>query len=184
MEFETIWRTFRGPLRTLIIRQTHRAQEAEDILQDVFLKIYSRMDSLRDEQKLRPWIYQIARHAIIDYYRKEKPVVALPAELPESNEPDETNLNKELAQCLRKMIRKLPEKYREAIQLTEFEGLSQKDLSERLGLSFSGAKSRVQRGRQMLKKFILDCCHLDLDRYGNILDFRAKNPACRCNFRK
>ncbi len=181
MEIEALWSTFREPLKTFIFRRTHRAHEVEDILQDVFLKIYTKMDSLRDEQKLRPWIYQITRHSIIDYYRKDKPIVELPVELPESNEPDNMNLNKELAKCLRSMIRQLPEKYREAIELTELEGLSQKDLSEKLGISFSGAKSRVQRGRQKLKEIISACCHLELDRYGNILDYREKNPTCTCN---
>ncbi|MGG2196464.1 RNA polymerase sigma factor SigZ [Paenibacillus validus] len=181
MEMETLWSTFHEPLKTFIVRRTHRRHEADDILQDVFLKIFTKLDSLRDDQKLRPWIYQITRHSIIDFYRKDKPFDELPEELPGTNESDEMNVNKELANCLRPLIRQLPDKYREAIELTELEGLSQKDLSEKLGISFSGAKSRVQRGRQKLKEIISACCHLELDRYGNILEYKQKNSTSSCN---
>lgn len=176
MELETLWKTIQKPLKTFIIRRTHRPQDAEDILQDVFLKVYTNMDNLQDKQKLRPWIYQIARHSIIDYYRKGKPMGQLPDELPQTTEVNETNGNREMANCLRPLIRQLPDKYREAIELTEFEGLSQKQLSDKLGISFSGAKSRVQRGKRKLKEIISDCCHLEFDCYGNILDYKEKNP--------
>lgn len=181
MELEQVWYTFRDPLKTFILRRIHQPHEVEDILQDVFLKIYTKLDDLRDEQKLRPWIYQIARHSVIDFYRKDKSFEQLPDEWSESDTPDEDNANRELAECLRPMIRQLPEKYRQAIELAEFEGLSQKELSEQLGLSFSGAKSRVQRGRQKLKELLFDCCHLELDRYGNVLEYAARKPASHCD---
>jgi len=69
-------------------------------------------------------------------------------------------------------MQRLPQKYLEALELYEFQGLSQKELSEKLGISYSGAKSRVQRGRKKLKYLLEGCCHIESDRYGNIVDFR------------
>jgi RNA polymerase sigma-70 factor (ECF subfamily) len=75
------------------------------------------------------------------------------------------------------MVDELPETYREALRLTEYEGLSQKELSERVGISFSGAKSRVQRARAKIKQQLLDCCHFELDHAGRIIDYQ---PHCAC----
>ena len=75
------------------------------------------------------------------------------------------------------MVESLPADYREALILTEYEGLTQRALAERLGLSFSGAKSRVQRAREKLKAMLLDCCHFEFDRFGKIIDYQ---PNCAC----
>ena len=75
------------------------------------------------------------------------------------------------------MVGALPDAYRETLRLTEYEGLSQKQLSEQLGISFSGAKSRVQRARAKIKEQLLDCCHFELDHAGRIIDYQ---PHCAC----
>ena len=67
--------------------------------------------------------------------------------------------------------------YSEALLLTDYEGLSQRELATRLGLSFSSAKSRVQRAREMLRQLLLDCCHFEFDRLGRVVDYQ---PRCDC----
>ena len=89
------------------------------------------------------------------------------------------DIQEEVIACLRPMIDDLPENYRQAIVLTEYEGLTQKEISQKLGLSLSGAKSRVQRAREKLKGTLLACCHFDFDRLGNILDYQPKEQTCR-----
>ena len=84
----------------------------------------------------------------------------------------------ELAPCILDMVESLPAHYRQALILTEYEGLSQKALSEQLGLSFSGAKSRVQRARQQIKQMLLDCCHFQFDSVGRIIDYQPKCACC------
>ena len=145
---------------------------ADDVLQDVFLRIHTRMVTLQDSECLEAWIYQIARNAIIDYYRRPDRTIAidelLPAPEPESSEPDAAD---EIAASLREMTAALPEPYREALSLTEFDGLSQQQLADRLGITLSGAKSRVQRARQKIKDALLTCCHFEFDRYGRVVDY-------------
>jgi RNA polymerase sigma-70 factor (ECF subfamily) len=166
---EHVWEAFHTPLQQFIRRRVSDEATAEDVLQEVFLKIHQHMETLRDVKKLESWIYQITRNAIVDSYREPRPaatlespeVLELPSELPDDD------VVSELLPCVRAMVRNLPELDRQALVLTEYQGLTQKELAERLGLSFSGAKSRVQRAREKLKQQLLECCHFELDRRGH-----------------
>lgn len=144
---EHVWEAFHTPLQQFIRRRVSDEATAEDVLQDVFLKIHQHVETLKDVKKLESWMYQITRNAIIDSYRSSRPTTTLDAvevlDLPEEL-PDDDVVS-ELLPCVRAMVRNLPELDRQALVLTEYQGLTQKELAERLGLSFSGAKSRVQR---------------------------------------
>lgn len=186
-----LWENFHEPLEKFIARRVANPHDAEDLLQEVFVKISLRLDTLMDQDKIHAWIYQIARNVIIDYYRSGKTFAALPEDLAEGKDGElgpsaegelgaGGNVNAEMADCLTGMVQQLPEKYREAILLTEFENLTQKALAERLGLSVSGAKSRVQRARKLLKDMMLDCCRLEFDRCGNIIEFQKYQPDKKC----
>jgi RNA polymerase sigma-70 factor (ECF subfamily) len=143
----------------------------------VFLKIHTRIDTLHQHDRVAAWIYQIARNAIADYYRAQRPLFELPETLAVPGDLTEIDVVRELLPCVAAMVDALPEGYREALRLTEYAGLSQKQLSERLGISFSGAKSRVQRARMKIKQQLLDCCHFQLDHAGRIVDYQ---PRCAC----
>ena len=177
-----IWEELREPLKRFIARRVKNEHDTEDILQNIFCKIHNSIDNLKDDSKLHAWAYRITRNAITDYYHHRKVMVEL-LELPEDLEIYEPaagidNTVNEIASCLKAMMNHLPEKYRQAITLTEFTGLTQKELGEKLGLSLSGAKSRVQRAREKLKAMLLECCNLEFDRLGNILDYRHKENTC------
>lgn len=93
-------------------------------------------------------------------------------------EATEQNANAVVSGWIPPMIDKIPAPDREALQLAEIEGLPQAEVTERLGLSLSGAKSRIQRARARLRQKILDCCELEMDRRGNVLDWskRSEKP--------
>lgn len=176
---EQVWEDFHKPLYQFICRRISDQSAAEDLLQDVFLKIHQRVDTLQDIKRLESWIYQIARNTIIDHYRRAKPEITLdaPLMLDLSDELPDDDVITELLPCVQAMVKNLPEQDRQALVLTEYQGLTQKELGERLGLSFSGAKSRVQRAREKLKQQLLECCHFELDRRGHILNYQ---PRCQC----
>src|SRR5258707_230557 len=137
---ENIWTEFAAKLgQSILVRVTDSAT-AEDILQDVFVKIQSRLSKLEDPAKLQGWLYQIARNAIIDHYRTRKETTEVPDSLPAEDPADDAEMEG-LKAAFRRMIYNLTEPYRDALVLTEFEGLTQKELAERLGISLSGAKS-------------------------------------------
>jgi RNA polymerase sigma-70 factor, ECF subfamily len=174
---ESVYADFDAGLRRFLSRRLSDPAAVDDVLQDTYLRIHRRADTLREPGRLRAWVYQIARHALIDYYRRQRDAVELPDSLPELLE--ETNdAEQDLAHSLRDMLVCLPDKYRDALYLTEFEGLSQAALAGRLGLSLSGAKSRVQRAREKLRAALLDCCHVELDRLGRVLHYEPRCEAC------
>lgn len=139
---------------------------------------------MRAQEKVGSWLYQIARHVITDHYRSQssKATTTLPDDLAErliAPEDDEENeVVQSLLPCILPLVQRLPWPYRQALLLTEVEGMTQKDLAKRLGLSFSGAKSRVQRARDKLRELLLDCCHFEFDRRGNIIDYAPNCERC------
>ncbi len=175
---ENIWHDFAGQLRAFIRRRVADDAEAEDILQDVFLKIARRADALPAPEKLPGWIFLIARNAIIDRHRTRKTTVPVPESLVLETDASSGELDG-LCVAFHRMIRNLPEPFREAIVSTELEGVPQVELAKRLGLSVSGAKSRVQRARLMLKQSLLDCCRFEFDRRGGVADCEPRGKS-RC----
>jgi RNA polymerase sigma-70 factor, ECF subfamily len=175
---EQLWEAFSIPLQQFIQRRVPDSHSAEDILQDVFLRIHMRIDTLHQQDRVAAWVYQIARNAIADYYRGQRPTSDVPDTLAGPDDMAEDDVVRELLPCVAAMVNELPDIYREALRLTEYEGLSQKALSERLGISFSGAKSRVQRARAKLKDQLLDCCHFQLDHAGRIVDYQSRCACC------
>ena len=176
---ENVWETFNVNLKQFILKRVVDEDNAEDILQDVFVKIHTRIHTLRDEEKLQGWIYQIARNAIYDYYRSQRDILALPDnDMFIAEETLNDSAIEELLPCIREMVECLPTEYREALILTEYDGLSQKDLAARLGISYSGAKSRVQRAREKLKTMLLDCCHFQFDHSGRVIDYQPRLNCC------
>jgi len=176
-----IWDDFHRRLRAFILGRVPDPADADDILQDVFVKLHTRLGTLRDEDRLTSWLYQVTRNAVVDHLRSRR--TSAPASAERSAEADTAGDDafRQTAQFLRERMESLPEKYRNALLLTEVEGLTQREAASRLGLSLSGAKSRVQRGREMLRAQLLDCCHFELDRRRHVVGFVPRNGACpRC----
>jgi RNA polymerase sigma-70 factor (ECF subfamily) len=174
---ETIWQEFAGPLRGFIRKRVANEHDSDDILQQVFLKIQTRLALLRDSEKLQGWLYQITRNAIIDHYRAQRPLPALPGAV----EDEPSRCAQEILPGIAAMIEQLDPKYRDALRLHEYEGLTQAEIAVRLGISLSGAKSRVQRGREQLKKLLLDCCRFTTDRYGDIVGCEDECACQHCD---
>lgn len=130
--------------------------------------------SLRDGERFGAWVYRIAEHAVADHLRTRArhPLArgdGLGLDLTEVDEGDPT-LEAELAECVALFAARLRSPYREAITLTELEGMTQKDAAEMLGLSISGMKSRVQRGREQIRRMFEECCEISVDARGHVVD--------------
>jgi RNA polymerase sigma-70 factor (ECF subfamily) len=176
-----IWEESRSRLKGFIDKRINNESDAEDVLQNVFSKIYQNIDAVKHSDKLYPWIFQLTRNTIIDFYRKRKIGFASLEELPVkiAYESSENWAEKDVLGCLTPPVNELSAKYREAILLTHIKGLTQKELSEKLDISVSGAKSSVQCGRDKLKETLLNCCHLEFNRAGKIVEYRQNIKLCR-----
>jgi RNA polymerase sigma-70 factor (ECF subfamily) len=179
-----IWTHLSADLRRFIRRRVADDHAADDLLQETFLRVHRNIGTLREEERVAAWVYQIARNVILDHHRRAAdPAVGLGHTDPAAGEPDDRLCSMRCGQAewLNEMIRALPDGYREAVQWAEAEGLSQQEIADRLGLSLSGAKSRVQRGREMLRDVLDRCCRFEFDGRGNLMDYepRPDRTVCR-----
>ncbi len=173
---ETLWASFASQLRNFIRSRVRDHAAAEDILQESFLKIHRKLSTLRSDQKVGAWIWRIVRNAIADHFRRDRPNDPLSGEVQIAAESD-ADLP-DLACCLRKFVDQLTPAHREALLMTAWDGVPQTALAKRLGLSASGAKSRVQRARAELKDLLAACCRFELDRRGNLLEATPRQQPC------
>jgi RNA polymerase sigma-70 factor (ECF subfamily) len=171
-------------LRPFVARRVPKS-DVEDVLQDVFLRAQRALPDLRDEDRFGSWMYRVARSAIAESHRQRSRHPVLEADEPErpaaSDNADPTALETEVAEYLVPLISRLPSPYREALTLTELNGLTQQAAADALGISLSGAKSRVQRGREKLRALLGECCRIGVDARGRVIDCEPRLPtSCRC----
>ena len=192
---EPPWEELDANLRAFIGRRVRNQADVDDLVQRVLLRIVKGLASIRDTERLHAWVYRTARNVIVDHYRSAPvrrevasgdAVDLADTRQPESTEPaveDEPAALAELATCLAPMLQRLPSAQREAIEMTELGGLNQADAARRSGVSVSGMKSRVQRGRRELRELLDQCCRIQLDRRGGVVEFtpRAANGCDPCD---
>lgn len=180
MERDTseIWNAFSGKLRGFLHRSLGNSADVDDVLQDVFLKIHRGAAQLGGEAHVSGWVFTVARNAVVDFGRRRRGSSPAPDEEPAAESEPDLSTHAEIAGGLRALIAELPEKYARAIVLVDLEGKPFQEAARVLGLSVSGAKSRVQRARAMVRDALMRCCHFVLDRYGTILD--AERACCCC----
>jgi RNA polymerase sigma-70 factor (ECF subfamily) len=165
-----LWEELHGRLLNFISARIQDPQEAEDILQEVFLRIHTGLESIQNAAKVEGWIFRITRNVIIDRYRMGRPLAELTDGL-EEPPPDEPDPGSELSGSIRNMVNSLPEPYRAAVLRIDLEAMPQAEFARREEISLSGAKSRVQRGRRLIRAMLQECCHFEFDRYGRVIDY-------------
>lgn len=183
-----VWQQVHGSLRSFISKRVANEAGADDILQEVYLRMHRRIAGLKDPRKVVSWVYQITRNAIVDHYRepgrRREISAGLAGDVDDrvaavlSTTDESEQLRTELAGCLRPMLDRLANEYRDAVILVELDGLTQRAAARRLGLSLSGMKSRVQRGRKQLKRMLDECCVIELDRRRAVRDYQLREAGC------
>lgn len=178
MELATIYNQFHQALLGFIKSKVTNHHDAEDILQNVFIKISSGINDLSRKEKLQSWIYTIARNSIIDYYRasSNKNDLIMEDDISESFTVEEYNdTTKGLDCCLMNFMNQLPGEYKDIIIDVELNGVKQKDLAQKYNLAYPSIRSRVQRGREKFKQLLLNCCNIESDNRGNILNVVSRS---------
>ncbi len=172
------FRDLESKLRPFIARRVRSSSDIDDVLQDVFLRMQRGLHDLQDDQRFGPWVYQVARSAIGDHHRSaaRHPLVA--------HEPDEDSVAEQsesrdegdmaaaqaaLVACIAPFVAELPTPYREAITLSELEGLTHQEAADMLGITLPAMKSRVQRGRLRLRAALDACCKIAVDARGGAM---------------
>lgn len=175
-----IWNDFSDALKHYINRFVKNEEVANDLLQETFIKIHLNIHKIKEVKSLKSWIYTIAHNVVMDYFKKESKIknnVQFDLLVTEKNNEEHSHKD-----CLVPLIDALPEIYREAILLSEIKGLKQVEVAKILSISLSGAKSRIQRGRKLLKQGFIDCCEFKIDKSGYLFGAEKTKDECKvCN---
>jgi RNA polymerase sigma-70 factor (ECF subfamily) len=173
------WNEFSDKLFYFIVARVDSKEDAEDLLQEVFIKMQLNIDKFEHGTNLNAWLYAITRNTITDYYRSKKPNQSIESTLSKELFDDVTSDSHDFC-CLEPHINELPEKYQRTIYLSEIKGYKHQDISDELGVSLSAIKSQVVRGRELLKEKFVSCCKYHLNSDGKL----SGEPDCarpECN---
>jgi RNA polymerase sigma-70 factor (ECF subfamily) len=184
---EQMWREVLAQLRGFVRRRITDPERAEDLVGEIVLRIHQNLDTVDDRERLTHWVFRVARNAVIDEYRRsgrsrEQPVPTLAdwaVEDPAPDHDESSEVLEELAGCLRPLLDGLPAEQRRAVELVDLDGMPQAEAAHGEGVSLSGMKSRVQRGRRRLAELLGQCCALTLDARGVPMEYAAP-PSCEC----
>lgn len=174
---ESHWQAHKERLQRYIAHRVNDQHAVEDLLQEVFIKAYTYFHTLESEESIGSWLYRIAHNTIMDYYRRERPWDELPETLEAPAEDEDELTHQEVARWLVPLMNELPEKYRLPLQMAELDGMTQQQVADKLKLSLSGAKSRIQRGRVLLRERFTAYCEIEVGR-GGVIDCKPKHPDC------
>lgn len=175
------WEAVETRLRPFVERRVS-ASDVDDVLQDVFVRMQKGLASLRDEERFTSWLFQIARSSIAEHGRTRArhplPGDATHEQPAVPTDYDDRDAARALAGCVSMFVAQLPSPYREAVTLVELEGLTAREAADMVGISVSGMKSRVQRGREHLRRMFDRCCEIALDVRGKPTDYSPRQQPC------
>ena len=167
------WRQHKEELRSFLVHRSGSVADADDLLQEVFLRAVAQGADFCRVESPRAWLFQVARNLLIDRLRLAKEQVSLPDDLI-ADGASETAPVDLLSHCLPRVLSELSAEDREAIVLCDIQGVTQKDFAGRLGLSLPAAKSRVQRARVRLRAQLSEACRVKFDEQGKICCFAPR----------
>lgn len=150
-----------------IAKKVGRKEEIEDLTQEVMFRLVTSCVQSSEIKNIKAWLFQVARNVIYSYYQSNKidtdSIVDENAFLEEEEEKFDT------ADYIISMIDLLPEEYAKALKWADIDGISQKEIAEKLGIGLSAAKMRVQRARKKLLELFYQCCDIEYDAQGNFI---------------
>lgn len=185
------WEFFNKQIRGFVMRRVPTRTDAEDVLQDVYVRLHQGASTFQNRDRLHEWVFTIARRTVADFYRRQFRALRKKKDVPHevlldqivtnptfslSTYHGDHDIHEEVLSWLRPMINKLPEKYGKALWLADVEGLRQRDVATQLGLSLSGAKSRVQRARVLLGEMLQNCCDIEFGQDGRAVSYHRRSP--------
>ncbi len=176
-----IWNDFSESLNRYIYSYVKDTSIADDLLQETFIKIHLNLDKIKNVKSLKSWIYRIAHNIVMDYFKKQSKIKD-DFIIENYSEVEEENTEHSHKDCLKPLINNLLDIYKEALMLSEINGLKQNEVAKKLNISLSGAKSRIQRGRKLLKNGFIDCCNFKLNESGYLYGSETTKDECKvCN---
>ncbi|QRM89621.1 sigma-70 family RNA polymerase sigma factor [Lacinutrix sp. WUR7] len=176
MKTQDIWELHADDIKYFIFSKVKDAVVAEDLLQETFIKVHTKLNTLKDEDKLKSWLFAIARYTVLDYFRSKKVVYETTDEdfIFEEQKLEHTEID-----CLHGIIKSLPKKYRDPLFLSDIKGVKQQQIAEQLHLPLPTIKSQIQRGRKMIAQGFVDCCDFVINEEGFLVGEIKDKADCK-----
>jgi len=171
-EISSLWLEYKNGLKYYILKKVKNKDVANDLSHEVLMKIYNSCCSTIKIKNVRSWMFQIAHNTTVDYLKKQHNFTNI---IPESYDNDEHTVIQEADKILKPLMKLLPDKYAIPLQLSDIEELKQKEVAQKLNLSLTATKSRIQRARILLKEKIIECSNLEKDEKGNLISLELKS---------
>lgn len=176
MTTKEVWNSYAQDLKRFIFSKTKDAEITKDLLQETFIKVHTKLDTLKDDRKLKSWLFAVARYTILDYFKSKKINIELNYFEAEEFIINESHSEKD---CLHGILTNLSKKYRDPIFLADIMGLKQKEVASRLKLPLSTVKSQIQRGRQKIAQGFMDCCGYTMNKKGYLVGELKERAECK-----
>ena len=176
MTTKDVWGIYAEDIRHFILSKVKNPVITEDILQDTFIKVHTKLHTLKDADKLKSWLFSIARYTILDYFRIHKNEISV-EDLELESEPEPNQHSEQ--DCLRGIIKNLPKKYRDPLFLADIKGLKQQEVANQLHVSLSTVKSQIQRARKQIAQGFMDCCGFQMNKKGHLVGEIQDKADCK-----
>lgn len=176
MTTQQVWTKYAEDLKRFIFSKVKDEAVTEDILQDSFIKIHTKLHTLKDLKKLKPWIFSIARNSVLDYFKTTNKTFEYANFEAETEIETHTHTEKD---CLRGILQNLPKKYRDPIFLSDIKGLKQQEVANQLKQNITTTKSQIQRARKLIAQGFMDCCGYQLNEEGNLVGEIQEKEDCK-----
>lgn len=176
MTTQQVWKTYSEDLKRFIISKVKDIAIADDILQDTFIKIHTKLHTLKDVKKLKSWCFTVARNSILDHWKATNQTFEIANFEAETILKEDEHTEKD---CLRGILQSLPKKYRDPIFLSDIKGLKQQEVASQLKQSLPTTKSQIQRARKLIAKGFIDCCGYVLNDDGKLVGELQEKEDCK-----
>jgi len=171
-EISSLWLEYKNGLKYYILKKVKNEDVANDLSHEVLMKVYNSCCSTIQIKNVRAWMFQIAHNTTIDYLKKQHKFTNI---IPENYDNEDHAFFQEANEIIKPLIQLLPDKYAIPLQLSDIEELKQKEVAQKLKLSLTATKSRIQRARNLLKEKIIECSNLEKDEKGNVISLEIKS---------
>lgn len=172
------WRAHESELRRFLARKIGDPHRADDLLQDVFVKAMRHGQHFCTLEQPRAWLFQVARNALIDDVRRQRPTEDLDADQP-APLPDEASPLDALADCIERNLPQLEAADQEILRRCDLDGWRQQDFADRNGLTLAATKARLRRARLRLRQRLIERCGVGFDAQGGVCCTKPGPPATR-----
>lgn len=177
MNSKELWETYHKDITHFIFSKVKDEQVTNDLVQEIFIKAHTKLDTLLDVSKVKSWLLTIARNSAMDYFRRSTKTVPLK----EFDSVDEfwDEEKHSVKDCLPGIIKHLPKKYRDPLFLSDIKGMKQVEVAKQLKRPLATVKSQIQRARKLIAKGYMDCCDYTVNDKGFLVGETKEKDNCK-----